>query len=329
MSSTIDNAGEAKSTDGKVSLLVEKVDKYIEQFKCSTQHLDPADERLKKLDIGFVSALSHIIDLHPGIISGQSKYITEKALQIACGLELSAEEKGDILYAGLLQQLGKIKLPFRLLKKSFYSMTTVEKYRYLGHTTDGADLLQGLTQFKAAVSIIRHQYEHYDGQGFPGGLLSSNIPVGSRILSVVSDYIEFLNGSMTGTEMFADAALGQLLIRKQSYYDPDIVDIFVNVLKGLSVEELIEAIAKEKKIALATERWQKGVLLKAKNDSKKQSTIVEIGLCQLKLNMKVESIFFGAVPYIRHCIVDQTIIDGVNELANVEGKSPIIKIILE
>jgi HD-GYP domain-containing protein (c-di-GMP phosphodiesterase class II) len=208
-------------------------------------------------------------------------------------------------------------------------MTTVEKYSYLGHAIDGADLLQGLTQFEGAVTIIRHQYEHYNGQGFPDGLLGHNIPVGSRILSVVSDYIEFLNGSMTGTEMFADAALGQLSIRKKNHYDPDIVDIYINVLKGISVEELIEAIAKEKKIALATERWRKGVLLKAQNDAKKQSTVVEIALRQLKLDMKVESIFFGSVPYIRHCIVDQTIIDSVNEIAKAEGNNPIIKIILD
>ncbi len=306
----------------------EKVKKYIEQFKNATQHIDPTDERLKKLDIDFVKSLSHMIDTYPGIKGGQSKYLIEKALLIAGGLEMSAEEKGDMLYAGLLMQLGKINLPYKLLVKPFYSMSTVDKYRYLGHAIDGELLLEGLRQFEGARLIIRHQYEHYDGDGFPDGLVEHNIPLGSRILSVVSDYVAFLDGSMTGTEMFADAALSQLMIRKNSCYDPDIVYIFINALKGASIEELKEAIAKEKKIALATERWRKGVLLRAKNDAIKKSAIVEIALSQLKLGMKVESIFFGSVPYIRHCIADQTVIDGVTELAKAGGKNPVIKIIL-
>ncbi len=111
----------------------EKVKKYIERFKNTTQHLDPADERLKKLDIDFVRALSRIIETHPGIHSGQSKYIAEKAVLIAGGLDMSAEETEDIFYAGLLIQLGKITLPNSLLAKSFYSLSIVDKYRYLGH----------------------------------------------------------------------------------------------------------------------------------------------------------------------------------------------------
>jgi response regulator RpfG family c-di-GMP phosphodiesterase len=306
----------------------EKVKKFIEQFKNATQHLDPTDERLKKLDINFVRSLSHIIETHPGIKSGQLKYITEKALLIACGLDMSVEEKGDMLYAGLLLQLGKINLPYKLLTKPFYSMSTVDKYHYLGHAIDGDLFLEGLRQFEGARVIIRHQYEHYDGRGFPDGLIEHNIPLGSRILSVVSDYIAFLDGSMTGTEMFADAAISQLTIRKNSCYDPDIVYVFINVLKGASAEELKDAIAKEKKIALATERWRKGVLLRTKSNTITQASTVEIALSQMKLGMKVESIFFGCTPYIRHCIVDQTIIDSVTELAKSEGKNPIIKIIL-
>jgi len=45
----------------------EKVNQYIKQFKNATEHLDPADGRLKKLDIDFVRKLSRIIETHPRI----------------------------------------------------------------------------------------------------------------------------------------------------------------------------------------------------------------------------------------------------------------------
>lgn len=307
----------------------EKIKQYIEQFKNATQHLEQTDASLKKLDIDFVRKLSHIIETHPGIKSGQSKFIAEKSLLVAGGLEMSAEEKGDLLYAGLLIQLGKINLPYKLLIKPFYSMSTVERYRYLGHAIEGEVLLHGLTQFAGAIALIRHQYEHYDGQGFPDGLAEQHIPLGSRILCVVSDYIAFIDGSMTGTEMFADAATSQLTIRKNSCYDPDVVDVFINVLKGATVEELKEALVKSKLLAVATERWRKGVLLNTQNKARRASTIVEIALPQLRLGMKVESIYFGSELYIRHCIVDQTIIENIVRLTKVNGVFPVIKIVLD
>lgn len=306
----------------------ETVNNYIERFKHATQHLDPADARLKKLDIDFVGNLSRIIETHPRIKKGQSAYIVEKALLVADGLEMSEEQKADIIYAGLLLQLGKIHLPDRLLAKPFYSMSIVDKYRYFGHVVDTATLLRGLTQFDGAGTLIRHQYEHYNGHGFPDGLVAHNIPLGARILSVVSDYIAYREGAMTGKEMFADAALSQLTIRKKSQYDPDVVDVFSNVLRGATVEELREALAQSKLHAEVTERWRKGLVLNKRNKPKFSSAIVEIGLPQLKRDMKVDSIYFEGKPFIRNCVADQAIIDNVTALAKKSGKNPIIKIFL-
>lgn len=307
----------------------QKVKKYVERFKNATQHLEPTDERLKKLDIDFVRALSRIIETHPGIHSGQSKYIAEKAVLVAGGLDLSAEQTEDILYAGLLLQLGKVTLPNSLLKKPFYLMSTVDKYRYLGHAVESVSFLDDLTQFKGASVLIRHQYEQYNGLGFPDGLTRFNIPVGSRILSVVRDYIEFLEGSMTGAAMYIDGARSQLIIRKESHYDPDIVEIFGHVLKGATAEELKDALAKSKLLAVATERWRKGLLMRKRATISKLSTTVEIVLQQLKLGMKVDSIYFGSEAYIRNCIVDQSIIDNVTALQKSSGKSPVIRILLD
>ncbi|MGZ5052916.1 MAG: HD-GYP domain-containing protein [Methylobacter sp.] len=305
----------------------DKVTQHIESFRHATRHLEPTDPSLKRLDIDFIQKLSQVIDTHPHLKKGQSKYIAEKALLVADVLAISAEMKSDILYAGLLMQLGKIYLPDNLLTRPFYSMSTVDKYRYLGHAVEGEALLQPLPQFKGAATLIRHQYEHYNGQGFPDGLCEQNIPVGAHILSVVSHYIVHLDGFMTGKTMFADAALSHLTIQKESQYDPEIVDIFFNVLKGATTEEIKEKQANAKRLAIATKRWKKGILLRARNSALANSSqVVEIGLSQLKPGMKVDSIYFGYDPYIRNCIADQSIIDSVTSLTQKNGHHPIIKI---
>ena len=131
----------------------EKTIKYIERFKNTTQSLDPADERLNKLDINFVRTLSRIIESVPGIHE-QSKYIAEKALLVAGGLGLNAEETKDIFYAGFLIQLGKVTLPKSLRTKPFFLMATVNKYHYLRHAVESEDLLHDLPQFKGASTLI-------------------------------------------------------------------------------------------------------------------------------------------------------------------------------
>ncbi|MFI3186014.1 MAG: HD domain-containing phosphohydrolase [Methylococcaceae bacterium] len=304
----------------------EKIISYIERFKNTRQTLDPADERLKKLDINFARTLSRIIESFP-CIHEQSKYIVEKSLLVGGGLGLNAEEIEDIFYAGFLIQLGKITLPKSLLTKPFFLMPSGNMYEYLGHAVESESLLHELTQFKGASTLIMHQYEQYNGQGFPSGRMGLDIPIGSRIICVVRDYIEYLNGSMTGLAMSANDVRSQLIIRKGSHYDPDVVDVFLNVLKGATVEEAQEELAKSKLAAKATEHWKKGLVI-SKNSTAitNITTIVEISLQQLKVGMKVDSIYFGFETYIGNCIADQSIINGVIVMQKNKGKNPIIKI---
>ncbi len=303
----------------------EKIIKYIERYNNTTQSLGHTDRQLKQLDIKFIRTLSGIIETTPGI-HNQSQYIAETSLQVAGGLSLSAMEAEDIFYAGFLIQLGKVTLTQNLRASPFLLMSAINKYKYLGHAVEGEDLLQVLSRFKSAATLIRYQYEHYDGQGFPDGLRQHNIPMGSRIISVVSDYAECLNGLMTGAVMSTYEARNLLIIRKGTHYDPDVVDVFVNVLKGVSVDELQNELAKMKRIAMVTKQWKKGLLIREKAAVTKNIKIVEISLPQLKVGMKVESIYFGLDIYMRNCIVDQSIIDNLATMKKTSNQQCIIKI---
>jgi len=189
--------------------LEEKVEQRTEQLKNTMQHLDRANNNLKKQYIDSIKAFSRIIEMRPGIKSGQSKYIAEKALLVARKLGMNTEEKQNIFYAGLLIQIGKMSLQDSLLAEPYYSIPLIDIRRYLKHAVEGETLLKGLTQLKGASILIRHQYERYDGSGFPDGLAKQKIPLGSRILNVVGDYIAYLEGSMTGEVMSVSATINQ------------------------------------------------------------------------------------------------------------------------
>jgi len=299
--------------------LEEKVEERTEQLKNAMQDLDRANDSLKQQYMDSIRAFSHIIEMRPGIKSGQSKYIAEKALLVARELGMNTKDKKNLLYAALLIQIGKMSLPDSLLAEPFYSMSPVDKYNYFKHAVEGEALLNGLTQLKGASILIRHQYERYDGSGFPNALAKQKIPLGSRILSVVSDYIGYLEGSMTGEVMSVSAAISQLIGRKRIYYDPDIVDAFVKILRDTTTEEVVvELPALEKS-------WRNSKLFGSPSSSMERP-VIEISWLQLKPGMEIESIYFEGKPYIRNCIIDAKTVLNINALRENTGKNPIIKI---
>lgn len=319
----IDNARLHHEKQQQNKALEEKVEHRTRQIKEAMQHLDLANENLKKQYIDSIRAFSRIIEMRPGIKSGQSKYIAEKSLLVARKLDLDADEKKNILYAGLLIQIGKMSLPDRLLAVPFYKIPPLDKQNYLKHAVEGEALLNGLTQLQGASILIRHQYERYDGSGFPDHLAKENIPMGSRILNVVGDYISYLEGSMTGEAMPVKDVIAQLISRKETYYDPIVIDAFIEVLQE-NVDETEAPPEPEKK------SWRNSKLFVGAKESASEfdRPVIEISISQLKEGMEVESIYFGNKPYMKQCVADNKLIHGVFAVKENTGTDPTIKIYL-
>lgn len=296
--------------------LEDKIEQRTAQLKSTLNQLDGANKSLEKQYTDTVIAFAKIIEMRPGIKSGRSKYIAEKAVLVARELGMSAEEKKNILYAGLLIQIGKMSLPDTLLAQPFYSMSPVDQHCYLRHAVEGEALLKGLTQLKGASLLIRHQYERYDGSGFPDGLAKQNIPLGARIINVVGDYIAYLEGSMTAEAMPVSTVLSRLMVRKGSYYDPEVIDAFIEVLKDTTVEVELPAVEKSWKTSCVVNEQTVAVA----------RPVIEILWTQLRSGMEVEGVYFENKPYIRNCIVNQKIIQTIATLRDNTGKNPIVKI---
>lgn len=217
--------------------LESKVQLRTEQVKRSLQKIDSAHTELKKQFANTIKTFARIIEMRPGIKSGHSKYIAENAKEIAQRLNMNADDVKDIVYAGLLLQIGKISLPDELLRQPLTDMTLPGKKRFLNHGQEGWNLLHGIDQLKNAAELLRYQHENFDGSGEPHGLSGGQIPLGSRILAVVRDYISSLDGFITGSALSIESAKTRLLSKKDSLYDPEVVDLFLGLLNESQVED--------------------------------------------------------------------------------------------
>lgn len=262
--------------------LEHKVQLRTEQLKLSLQRIDNAHNVLKKQFANTIKTFARIIEMRPGIKSGHSKYIAENAKALAQRLNVDNEGQKDILYAGLLLQIGKISLPDNLLRQPLNEMSSAGKRRYLGHGQEGWSLLNGIDQLKNAAELILHQYEYFDGTGEPHGIAGDEIPLGARILAVIRDYINCLDGFITGTVMSIDQAHQYLMKKRNRLYDPVVVEHFLQLL--------------------------------AESKSEDERPIIEITWTQLQPGMEVVEIIYNGILYLKDQVLTNSQVDKVLEM---------------
>src|SRR5262249_43057366 len=79
---------------------------------------------------------------------------------------------------------------------------------------------------------ILYHHERWDGKGYPYGLKGEQIPLVSRVLSVIDCYIAMVNDRPYRKAMSIEAARTAILDGRGTQFDPTIVDAFLAVLAG-------------------------------------------------------------------------------------------------
>ncbi len=98
----------------------------------------------------------------------------------------------DLEIAASLCDCGKISLPDNLVNNPVVldGMPTDPLMTQVPNLSK--DILSKVGRFKDAADILYHLYENFDGTGFPEKQQSWQIPLASRLIRVVSDYLDLL-----------------------------------------------------------------------------------------------------------------------------------------
>lgn len=100
----------------------------------------------------------------------------------------------------------------------------VQETELIAHTRLGQTILDSedaLLSFAAAIAAAHH--EHFDGSGYPEGLLGENIPVAARIVAVADYFENLLRGSQRQPPMSAREAYQKVIGEYGSRFDPQVV----------------------------------------------------------------------------------------------------------
>ncbi len=162
--------------------------------------------------------------------SGHGELVARYSEILARALGLPPEEISDLMYAARVHDVGKIFIPERILNKPG-PLSDDEFYLVKMHSGVGAEILATLPHSEGLRQAVQHHHEAFDGTGYPDGLQGKQIPLWSRILTIVDAYVNITTERSFSAAKTGQQALGELERLSGIRYDGMLVRIFLRELK--------------------------------------------------------------------------------------------------
>jgi len=186
-------------------------------------------EREHERTLGIVKTLISIIEENT-LLKGTSEFVSRYVGMVAKNMDYAEEQFKDLIYGTVLRDMGMVKVS-DLILRSPRDLTKEEWEIIKKHPEDGAEMLSRMKFSEHVVGIVRTHHERFNGEGYPYGLRGKEIPLGSRIISVVESYAAMIHERPTRPALSEHEALDNL---KENYglrYDREVVGQFARIME--------------------------------------------------------------------------------------------------
>lgn len=178
-------------------------------------------------------------DLNAGLM--HAICVSDLAGKLARELGLSEEEVQEIALAGMLHDIGKLKISRYIYGRQEDTMQ-IEETRYIRrHAQLGEQILRQEGFSDNICNMVLYHHENYDGSGYPFNLQGEEIPLGARILRVCDVFAALISDRPYRKAFDIDTAI-RLLIDEVKNFDMRVFLAFQSVIHNQSTVEELEEI---------------------------------------------------------------------------------------
>jgi putative nucleotidyltransferase with HDIG domain len=139
--------------------------------------------RLEKMVYDVAEAMGSVVEARDPYTQGHQVQVALLAHRIARELGLTEEELDGISMAGLLHDIGKLRVPAEILTKPG-TLSPIEFSLIREHPERGYEILNHIDFPWPVAATVRQHHERLDGSGYPAGLRGDDILLPARILGV-------------------------------------------------------------------------------------------------------------------------------------------------
>jgi response regulator RpfG family c-di-GMP phosphodiesterase len=199
-----------------------KVERLIrEEVDAQTKELQLERERLHSMVIETVQALVRAQEAKDSFLRGHSDRVADLAGSIASAMGLDDDEVDAIRIAAHVMDVGKIGIREAVLNKP--GALSPEEFEHVkSHVTMSLEILSPIKPLHRTLDPVRHHHEHFDGTGYPAGLVGEQISLGGRILAAADTYDALTSSRAWREPMSPPDAVAFLEERSGSLLDPQV-----------------------------------------------------------------------------------------------------------
>lgn len=194
------------------------------------------DLKIKKMlnsDSSRSQALTSLVRALEEVDSDTEEHVKRtQQMGIALGhkIGLSDAQLTSLQLLCLLHDIGKITVPLEILNKP--GRLTDEEWAIIrSHAEKGYQIAMSSEELRPIADMILHHHERWDGKGYPSRLAGDEIPVLSRIISIVDAYDAMVNDRAYRKAMLPGKAMQEIRDNTGTQFDPYLAVEFLNLLE--------------------------------------------------------------------------------------------------
>lgn len=179
--------------------------------------------------MGIVESMIFALEARDQYTRGHSERVTNFSVKLAEAMNCEPEFVDMVRHGSRLHDIGKIGIDDSILKKpSRLSDTEMDIMRE--HPNVGTNILKPVRYLSHILPIIRHHHERFDGEGYPDGLKSDEIPLAARIIAVADTFDAMRSSRPYRDKLDLKPVIEELERVAGSQLDPLLVKSFLNII---------------------------------------------------------------------------------------------------
>ena len=195
----------------------------ITERKLAEEERKQSFERLRQSLEETINALATAVEMRDPYTAGHQHRVTSLATAIAEEMGLSKEKIEGIRMAGVIHDVGKIRVPAEILSWPG-QLTEIDFNLIKTHPQVGYDILKRIELPHQVTKIMLQHHERMDGSGYPEGLKGKKILIEAQVLAV-ADVVEAMASHRPyRAALGIEKALEEISKNKGVLYDAKAVD---------------------------------------------------------------------------------------------------------
>jgi diguanylate cyclase (GGDEF)-like protein len=213
---------------------------FIIYYTFKTYHAKLDDEhrhleQMNEVHRSTLEALAMAIDAKDQTTHKHIRRVQVYAGRLGELVQMSGRELKALEAASLLHDIGKLGVPDYILNKPG-KLTEYEFKKMKIHPVIGAEILSNVKFDFPVAAYVRAHHERWDGCGYPDGLREEEIPLGARILALVDHFDALHSDRPYRKALTRDEAILHISRLSGTFFDPELVTLFLDNLKNFDRE---------------------------------------------------------------------------------------------